>query len=242
MSLYDHFHSSDNSITVIGRRLVGMKNQYFIELIKRYCPASDIIVLEIGCGQGFFAQQCKQSGIAYVALEANQTMADALARQGFTVHRGFAPPLRLSKRFDAIFMDQVFEHMRGRDEAIEMIESCKAHLKPGGIVLISSPDIFAVKEDFFSDYTHNLPTCMPMLERMFTDFALEVLYRQHISFFIRGLLTTRVLAFLVRLLYSLGLFHLLFGKRAHLAKISLLPSCVVIGRPLEYDNHPAPLP
>jgi SAM-dependent methyltransferase len=214
-----------------------MKNQYFIELVKRYCPARDIVILEIGCGQGFFAQQCRQNDIAYAAFEANEMMANALAAQGFEVHRGFAPPLSISKQFDVIFMDQVFEHMRGRDEAIEMIETCKAHLKPGGILLICSPDIFTIKEDFFSDYTHNNPTCMPMLDRIFMDCELEIVYRNHVVQFIRGLLTTRVLAFIVRISYALGLFHLAFGKRAHLAKVSLLPSCVIIGRLVTPSSH-----
>jgi len=209
-----------------------MRNQYFVDLIKRHCLSSNITALEIGCGGGFFAQQCKHNNIAYVALEANETMANALAGQGFEVHRGFAPPISLSAEFDVIFMDQVFEHMRGRDEAVAMMQSCKSHLKPGGILVICSPDILTVKEDFFSDYTHNNPTCMPMLDRIFMDCELDVVYRNHVVQFIRGLLTTRLLAFIVRVCYGLGLFHLAFRKRAHLAKVSLLPSCVIIGRVL----------
>ena len=231
MAFYDHFHASEtSSITPVGRTLLAKKNQHFLDLVQRFCPGERPQLLEIGPGQGFFAEQCRKNRIAYIAVEGNQKMADVLSKRGFDVAVAAVPPLRLGRSFDVIFMDQVFEHMKGRDQALEMIDACKAHLNAGGILFISSPDIFTWKEDFYSDYTHNLPTCMPMLQRILLDCELEVVHEEHIVSFVSGLLLTRVLSYIVRSCYAIGLFNILFGKRAHLAKLSLLPSCVIIAR------------
>jgi Methyltransferase domain len=231
MAFYDHFHASEtSSITPVGRALLEKKNQHFLDLVKRFCPGERPTLLEIGPGQGFFAEQCRKNGVGYMAVEGNEKMADVLSKRGFEVALASVPPLALGRYFDVIFMDQVFEHMKGRDQALEMVGACRAHLNAGGVLFISSPDIFTWKEDFYSDYTHNLPTCMPMLQRIMLDCDLEVVHQEHIVSFVRGLLLTRLLSYIVRSLYAVGLFNVLFGKRAHLAKVSLLPSCVIVAR------------
>jgi SAM-dependent methyltransferase len=230
MAFYDHFHASPtSSITPIGRMLVDVQNQYFVDLIRQFWGNSPS-VLEIGCGHGFFADQCRRNRLAYKAVEANAKMAQDLSVRGFHVYQSVVPPLTVQERFDVIFMDQVFEHMRGRDEAIALIQSCKDHLNNMGILVICSPDIFTAKEDFFSDYTHNYPTSMPVLTQILEDGGFQVVYQNYSSFLIRGQLLTRMFTLFVRLLYGIGLFHLLFRKRARKAKTALLPSCVIIGR------------
>jgi SAM-dependent methyltransferase len=231
MAFYDHFHSSEtSSITPIGRKLVDLQNRWFIRLIRTYCQAREPVILEVGCGFGFFAELCRTQGLPYVALEANSTMAAALAARGFDVRQAFVPPVAVDRDVDVIFMDQVFEHMKNRDEAIEMVDSCRRQLRKGGILVISSPDIFTFKEDFYSDYTHSYPTSMPVLTQILSDGGFDVIHQDYLVFFVRGQLLTRMLAQAVRFLYGVGVFHLVFRKKARMAKTALLPSCVVVGR------------
>lgn len=231
MAFYDYFHDADtSSITTIGRRLVDLQNDFFVRLIRRFCADPDPAILEIGCGHGFFADRCRESGLSYTAIEANAKLAGGLAKKGFDVVQDFAPPISLARKFDVIFMDQVFEHMKHRDQAIEMIETCRAHLHTRGILIICSPDIFTMREDFYSDYTHSYPTSMPVLTQILSDGSFDVIYQNYLIFFLRGQLLTRVMARMVRIAYSTGLFHLVFRKKARSAKTALLPSCVVIGR------------
>jgi hypothetical protein len=187
-------------------------------------------VLEIGAGTGLLADCCVRNGLEYAAIEANEAMAERLASRGFKVRKGRVPPLESDEVFEAIVMDQVFEHMRGRDEGVQLIEQCRSRLKDSGILLICSPDIFTAKHDFFQDYTHNYPTCVPMLTAILTDGDFEVVHAGYVSSFIRGTLITRLIAYTVRFLYAMGIFHVLFGSKAYVAKLTFLPSCVVVGR------------
>lgn len=231
MAFYDHFHNEAfGSITALGRRLVAAKNRHFLKIARSLCQGSSPTLLEIGSGNGHFAEDCTSSAFTYTAVEANRIMANSLAQRGYRVHHQVVPPLVLPEKFDVILMDQVFEHMNGRDQATALLASCKAHLKQDGLLFISSPDVFTWKEDFYSDYSHNLITCMPMLHRLFADYDLKPVYQGYVTLCLRGMLLTRVVAMAARFFYGCGIFHLIFGKRAHLAKISLLPSCVVVGR------------
>lgn len=232
MALFDHYHTSPTSeITPIGRCLVDLQNHFFIRLIKRYStPQTSPSLLEIGPAQGYFADMCIKEGIPYMCLEANNTLSQNLTLKGYAVHKGLAPPIPIERTFDVIFMDQVFEHMRGRDEAVGMIKTCKDHLNPGGLLVISSPEILLWREDFYQDYTHNYPTSLPRLSQIISDNDFEVVYKKLFSFFLRGAPWMRLLAFFVRLLYAVGIFHLIFHIRADKVKTALLPNCIVIGR------------
>jgi SAM-dependent methyltransferase len=178
MGFYDHFHASQRaSLTSVGRKLVDAQNKYYLRLVRKYCQTKAPAILEIGCGRGYFAECCRDEGLTYSAIEANRQMAADLAGRGFTVHNAFAPPLIVPEKVDVVFMDQVFEHMNGRDQAVEMLRECRGQLTHGGIIVISSPDVFTWKHDFYADYTHSLPTCMPMLERIFLDCELDIVRR-----------------------------------------------------------------
>lgn len=241
MPFYDHFHSGEVSdITPMGRATVHWRNRYFLRLIRQFVGKDPISLLEIGPGLGFFAEQCRQDRLDYTALEANGKMAADLAARGFQVYNRFVPPVDVEGRFDAIFMSHVFEHMKDRDQAEALVESCKEHLSPRGLVVIVSPDVLTVKEDFFQDYTHNYPTCLPRLRGLFVDHDLEILHEDLLAIFVRGAWLTRFTAFLVRLLYGMGFFSLFFGRRAYKAKLSMLPECIIVGQLSSPSTSQAP--
>lgn len=235
-NFYNHFtQAQDAKITGLGKIIVQLENRTILNLAKKHISTPKANVLEIGPGLGFFATECISSGYIYTAIEANQIMAQHLREDGYNVISAFVPPIPGPDLFDIIFMNQVFEHMKNRDQAAELIQSCKEHLAKEGILVISSPDIEFWKEDFFvGDYTHDYPTSQKRLEQIFIDNGMDILHSSIYSIIIAGRLAVGVLTLLVRGCYRLGFFHLLFGKKAFKAKSSLLPSCLIIGKKLEH--------
>ena len=231
MAFYDHFINADTaSISYIGKKTIEWENKYFIRLIRKFSKNNNPSLLEIGPGKGFFAHLCKKNGFEYTAIEVNKLMSDKLSKMGLKVFNAYVPPIKLKDKFDVIFMNQVFEHMKNRDEAREMVKSCKEHLNEDGLIIISSPDILSVKQDFYQDYTHDYPTSLMRLSKLLADYDLKVLYKDYYTFFTTGYIKTRIIAFLTRLCYNLGIFKIFFGKKAYKVKISLLPALIIIGK------------
>jgi len=137
-------------------------------------------------------------------------------------------------------MNQVFEHVRNRDEALALLDSCKNHLKDHGLLIIASPDFLRWKEDFYHDYTHDYPTTLTRFSQMFFDYGLKIIYRNWYSFFVRGFFLTGLVAFLSRICYRTGIFKLLFSEKAYKVHCSLLPSLIILGlkeEMYEFGNH-----
>lgn len=231
MSFYDNF-SKRNEISEIGKLLVNKKNNFYINLILKYLDnkKEGIRILEIGPGKGYFAQACKNQGLNYTGIEANTKMSEKLTKEGFNIYNKFVPPIKLNEKFDVIFMDQVFEHMKNRTMAIDLLKDCKTHLERNGLLLISVPDIRFSKEDFFaSDYTHNFPLSLYSLKQMFVDFNFEIKYSNVRTLFLNGHFYSGLIQKTTTLLYSLGIIKLIFKDRAYKIKNLGNASCIVIG-------------
>jgi len=232
-NFYDHFtKSADSGITAVGKLYSKIVSQWLLKVIRRYLTKQNIKFLEVGPGLGLFADECnKLIGLDYFCVEANHNMAEDLKNRGFSVYHSFVPPIPGSDKYDVIFMDQVFEHMESRNHAERLIISCKEHLFNDGLLVISCPDIEYWKEDFFvGDYTHDYPTSQRRLEQMFIDAKLEIKYSTVYSSLFKGRFMVSIITFFVRFFFAIGFFHILFGKKAFIAKSSLLPSCLIVGK------------
>lgn len=226
MAFYDFFAKSKKT-TRVGRIINNYQNAHFLELIRAFVPSPQISLLEIGPGKGSFAKLCNDDQhISYTGIEANSAMFEALREGGFKVYKDFVPPINIEDRFDVILMNQVVEHMKGRDQVVELISSCRDRLLDNGIIIISSPEILFARDDFFADYTHDYPTSLPRLCQLLLDDGFKILHTDFYIFFARGYATTRILSALNRVA---GLARLFFAKRKYMVKVTL-PSCLVIGQ------------
>ena len=69
-------------------------------------------ILEIGCGDGYFAEDCRERGLRWVGAEANRGQCRVLARRGFPVVGASVPPLPFrSRSFDVIYCSHLLEHI-----------------------------------------------------------------------------------------------------------------------------------
>jgi hypothetical protein len=226
------FFTEDEDMTRVGQWIVARQNRFLINQIQRHRASAALpSVLEIGPGHGAFARACRDAGFAYEAIEANDMMAEKLREDGFTVTVAVVPPLPSGEKRNAVVIQHVLEHMRGTDEALALLCQCVGRLVPGGLLIVCSPDITVMRDDFFDcDYTHLFPTSVRRLEQIFHDAGLTVVASGLQNALGTNSILLRFIGNLMRLAYSLGLLQILFHNKAYIAKTSLYASCYAVGR------------
>jgi 2-polyprenyl-3-methyl-5-hydroxy-6-metoxy-1,4-benzoquinol methylase len=133
-------------------------------------------VLDVGCGQGFFAAELKKDGHRVTGIDSlcDPERADALDQylRG-DLQRGLAPLIRRlrGKRFHRILFLDVLEHLRrpGR-----LLFDCRQMLEPGGAVVISLPNVA------------NFVVRLQLLFGRFEYTERGILDRTHLRFFTRN--------------------------------------------------------
>jgi 2-polyprenyl-3-methyl-5-hydroxy-6-metoxy-1,4-benzoquinol methylase len=122
-----------------------------VERLRPHVPAGATIV-DVGCGEGAFALRMVDSGFAVVGLDmidadehpardeiayVEVDLLDAGAREAFLEeHR---------ERYDAVVLLEVIEHVH---DPWQVLEFCRALLRPEGTLLLSTPNITS----FFSRF------------------------------------------------------------------------------------------
>jgi len=235
MAFYDHFlKSTTASVSQIGEKIVNFQNKFFLGLLRKHFEKENISLLEIGPGKGYFADSCSKNNIEYTAIEANKLMASKLKEKGFRVYCQRVPPICVKEKFDVVFMSQVLEHINTPLIAEELIKNCFSILREDGLIIISSPDLTVWGWDFWNgDYTHNYPTTLNRAKQLLFDNNFEIIYSGYLTFFLRGDFPTKIITYLGKLLFNLGLLKLIFGKKAEKVKYSLDRSFIVVGKKLK---------
>jgi 2-polyprenyl-3-methyl-5-hydroxy-6-metoxy-1,4-benzoquinol methylase len=228
---YDNFEKR-SKITSIGEKIVSFQNNFFVKIILKNLPKNKkkVDILEIGPGKGYFAEECLRNKFNYIGVESNIKMFKKLKKRGFNIYNQSVPPIKLNKKFDVIFANQVFEHTESRKVVLNLFKNCRFLLKDNGLLIVSVPDIRYAKEDFFgSDYTHNYPFSLYSLKQIFSDFGFKIKYENVYNLFFKGYFLTSVIHLLINIFYFFGIIKLFFGKKAYKIKNLANASCLVVG-------------
>lgn len=110
------------------------KNELIAQL-----TAPDQAILDIACGNGSILKDLKQRGYRNLqGLEISEYAVTRLGAEGFTMHRGSVPLLRLpDASFDVVIASQVLEHIVRRHRFAREIARV---LRPGGCAFIFVPN------------------------------------------------------------------------------------------------------
>jgi len=110
-------------------------------IYKRYL--SDVapgVLLDVGCGSGEYMKIMKQSGWMVEGVEVDP-IACRFAREvnKLLVHQGVLEEVAFQEAsFDAIVMNHVLEHVH---DPIRLLKECYRLVKPGGRVIVITPNI-----------------------------------------------------------------------------------------------------
>lgn len=103
-------------------------------------------LLEIGCGPGYFLLEAREAGIAdVVGVDLNPWAIEEVRKQQLTGYVGSIDAIDSSRRFDAIAMLDVLEHIR---DPAAFLAQLRAPLRPGGRLLIMTPNIRSILARF----------------------------------------------------------------------------------------------
>jgi 2-polyprenyl-3-methyl-5-hydroxy-6-metoxy-1,4-benzoquinol methylase len=164
ISLYE-FGSSEDTIRRIQKPLV----KFFHD-----CAP----VLDIGCGRGVFLELLSAAGIQGLGIDHSEEALAACQQKGLSVRREGAETYLKQNlgSFGGIFCSHVIEHM-GYNDALEFLALCGAALRPGGVLLLVTPnpdDLIIMSEIFWLDPTHVRPYPKLLLESMLKSLGFEI--------------------------------------------------------------------
>jgi 2-polyprenyl-3-methyl-5-hydroxy-6-metoxy-1,4-benzoquinol methylase len=118
------------------RRLGALNAGWRLELIRKLRPSGKL--LEIGCARGEFLRVAREAFDVY-GVEPNPELAES-ASEVAPVHRDVIEHTPWS-RFDVVASFHVIEHV---DSPASFIRAAAEKLKPGGLMVIETPNINAL--------------------------------------------------------------------------------------------------
>lgn len=138
-------------------------------------PGSSL--LEVGTGTGRVARAAVDAGWLYEGVEPTTALRKMTAeRVGVTVHDAALPDLPESLAgFDAVMALHVLEHAPDPYAARAWLDAMAGTVRPGGAVLIASPDLRDYGAAFWeSDWSHGWPTTPRRVAALMEDVGLDV--------------------------------------------------------------------
>jgi len=149
-------------------------SKYSSHYYARLMTGSNQDVLDIGCGEGFFAAELSKSGNQITGIDDRVTPANAVFEQYFTadLDAGIAPVLDQlnGKRFDRVLLLDVLEHLKAPEKILQQAHGA---LKREGSLIVSLPNIA------------NIVVRMMLLFGQFNYQQRGLLDRTHLRFFTR---------------------------------------------------------
>jgi 2-polyprenyl-3-methyl-5-hydroxy-6-metoxy-1,4-benzoquinol methylase len=108
-----------------------------LEWLLRAGPVDEL--LEIGCGPGLFLAEARRLGVRHVVgVDPNPWAVEQARARGVDAHVGSVETIAADRRFDAIAMLDVLEHVVA---PLPFLADVRARLHPDGRVLIMTPNI-----------------------------------------------------------------------------------------------------
>jgi ubiquinone/menaquinone biosynthesis C-methylase UbiE len=111
-------------------------------------------ILDIGCGNGDFLIFMKANGWETFGIDFDENAVMAAKKKGLTIFKGSLEDQNFPKNtFDAITLSHVIEHIYDPENMIKM---CYDILKPGGLLVISTPNSASIGHRYFKKYWRGL--------------------------------------------------------------------------------------
>jgi SAM-dependent methyltransferase len=93
-----------------------------------------------------------------------------------------------TEQFDRIFISNFFEHLRNKEELIQIISFCFEALKPGGSLLVIQPNFKYSYKEYYDFIDHQLPITHLSLQELLqtVGFKIDVMIPRFLPFSTKG--------------------------------------------------------
>ena len=176
-------------------------------LVKRFNLSATNKLLEIGCGRGDFLEEFSKLGMQVFGIDRESTSAEILSKKEIEVKNCDISKDKIpypDNFFDVIYHKSLIEHLY--DPSNLMKESYRV-LKPGGKLIILTPEWVSQMKNFYEDITHCRPYDVSALKDAFLIYKFknvttEKFYQLPILWKIKSL---KMFSFLLRHILSVHL-------------------------------------
>lgn len=143
-----------------------------LEKFEKYRIKNNII--DIGAGDGFFAEQARLKSWNSYATEFDDKSVALCLEKGVVVHKGKLDVNNYEKDFfDIIFSSEVLEHI---NNPVEEIKGFHTILRPGGLVYLTTPNLNSISHKILKNkwnifhYPEHISYYSPKtIEKLFND-------------------------------------------------------------------------
>jgi 2-polyprenyl-3-methyl-5-hydroxy-6-metoxy-1,4-benzoquinol methylase len=146
-------------VSTIYDEKVRPKTAYPFELcahlVQRFQISKKAKILDVGCGRGDFLEAFQAQGLEASGIDREPSaasVAPSVAVKYCDLEKDTFP--FADGTFDVVFSKSVLEHLFNPEK---FLLECKRILKPGGRIILMTPDWVSQMKIFFDDYSHRQP-------------------------------------------------------------------------------------
>ncbi|MEG4065906.1 methyltransferase [Microcoleus sp. Pol11C2] len=158
------------------------------EFLQEYVPPEST-VLDIGGGYCEFINQIQAKKKYLIDLNPDSKL---LAHPDVKVLNidvlTFDEKPAISEQVDRIFISNFFEHLRNKEELIQIISFCFEALKPGGSLLVVQPNFKYSFKEYYDFIDHQLPITHLSLQELLqtVGFQIDLIIPRFLPFSTKG--------------------------------------------------------
>lgn len=144
------------------------------EFLQDYVPP-DSAVLDIGGGYCEFINQVVAAKKYLIDLNPDSKLFANPDVKVLNVDiLSLGNNLAFTEHFDRIFISNFFEHLRNKEELIQIISFCFEVLKPGGSLLVVQPNFKYSFKEYYDFIDHQLPITHLSLQELLQTVGFEI--------------------------------------------------------------------
>lgn len=144
-AFYSNYHASHftSELNDAGKIRVALRSDIPVEDIRiswlqEHAQVDGATVLDVGCGKGTFLHQLAKLGAETHGVEFDPAAASIAKELGASsVHVGPIETMLNDRLFDIIILKDIIEHPL---RPVSLFENCVRRLKPGGLILVWTPN------------------------------------------------------------------------------------------------------
>ncbi|MEO9125783.1 MAG: methyltransferase domain-containing protein [Microcoleus sp.] len=158
------------------------------EFLQDYVPPKSA-VLDIGGGYCEFINQIRAQEKCLIDLNPDSKLfADADVKVMNIDVLNLEDRIFYSEQFDRIFISNFFEHLRNKEELVEIISFCFDALKPSGSLLVIQPNFKYSYKEYYDFIDHQLPITHLSLQELLqtVGFKVDVIIPRFLPFSTKG--------------------------------------------------------